>query len=71
MGVVGLAAFGLSLSRWQGDLRGAVLAGVFWWVAGVLLVLPAAQAIRAAQRARRAVRQAPYGQDTSGVEARQ
>jgi hypothetical protein len=71
MGVAGLAAFGLSLSEWQGDLRGAVLAGVFWWVAGVLLVLPAAQAIRAIQRARRAIRRAPYGQGTSGIEPRQ
>jgi hypothetical protein len=71
MGVVGLAAFGLSLSVRHGDPMEAVLGGVFWWFAGVLFVVPAGQAIRAIQRARRAVRQAAYGQGESGVESRQ
>jgi len=71
MGVAGLAAFGLSLSGRQGNLVDAVLSGIFWWLAGALLVLPAGQALRAIQRARRAVRQAPYGRSASRIESRQ
>ena len=67
MGVAGLAAFGPSLSERQGNLMDAVLGGVFWWLAAALLVLPAGQAIRAVQRARRAIRQAPYGESATGV----
>jgi hypothetical protein len=71
MGVAGLAAFGLSLSERQENLMGAVLAGIFWWLAGALLVLPAGQALRAIQRARQAIRQAPYGQGANGIDSRQ
>ena len=70
MAVVGLAAFGWSLSERQGSLMGAALAGIFWWLAGVLLILPAGQAIGAIQRARRAIRQAPYGQGARDIESR-
>jgi hypothetical protein len=71
IGVAGLAAFGLSLSARHGSLMATALAGIFWWLAGVLLVLPAGQAIRAIQRARRAIRQAPHGQGANGIESQQ
>jgi hypothetical protein len=71
MAVAGLAAFGLSLSAPHENLVTAVIAGIFWWFAGALLVLLAGQALRAIQRARHAIRQAPYGQGASGIDSGQ
>jgi hypothetical protein len=69
IGVAGPVAFGLSLSTWPGNPTGVALAGIFWWFTGVLLVLPAGQAIGAIQRARQAVRHAPYGQGAGGIDS--
>lgn len=53
-GGLGLAAFASTLSLWSAEPLWPVAAlhGIFWWLLAVLLVVPAAQATRALQRAR-------------------
>lgn len=67
-GILGLVAFGVSQWVWRAETLWptATLHAAFCWMAAVLLVVPAGQAIRAVRRAWRVANQAPSGR---GVES--
>jgi hypothetical protein len=70
-GILGLIAFGASLPVWRAEALWptAALHAIFWWMAAVLLVVPAGQAIRAVRRARQVANQVPGGRYGRGVES--